>query len=164
MAAKPEEIGDLVSTAELMAYRTGNFSFASSMQDHEHFNSIVPIYNAPICYSCHDENTKVLGILNLQLSLEALGNMQSSGRNATMIASGVMLVILVLTITAFLLIYVDTPIRKLVTAMDLVENGRFEDAHTIGQQLRRDDPAFVQVQLHGAASARAGREHRQKRA
>ena len=130
MAASPEEIGDLVSTSELMAYRTGNFSFSSSLSDEEHFNSIVPIYNEPICYSCHEENIKVLGILNLQLSLDALSNMQSSGRSATMVASGVMLVILILTITAFLLVYVDAPIRKLVTAMDLVEKGQFEDAHT----------------------------------
>jgi putative nucleotidyltransferase with HDIG domain len=130
MAANADEIGNLVSTAELMAYRTGNFSFSSSMSDHEHFNSIVPIYNAPICFSCHDENNKVLGILNLQLSLDALGNMQSRGRTATMIASGVMLAILVLTITAFLLIYVDKPIHKLMTAMDLVENGHFEEAFT----------------------------------
>jgi len=40
-----------------------------------------------------------------------------------MIASAIMLVILVLTITAFLLVYVDVPIRKLVTAMDHVEQG-----------------------------------------
>ena len=130
MAALPEEIGELVSTSELMAYRTGNFSYTSTASGQEHFNSLVPIYNAQECYGCHDENTKVLGILNLQLSLSTLANMQSSGRNATMVASGVMLVILVLTITAFLLIYVDAPIRKLVTAMDLVEQGEFEQAHT----------------------------------
>jgi HD-GYP domain-containing protein (c-di-GMP phosphodiesterase class II) len=130
MAAEPDDIGNLVSTAELMAYRTGNFSYASLAGEEEHFNSIVPIYNQPICYACHDENIKVLGVLNLQLSLQALTDMQSSGRNATMIASGVMLIILVLTITAFLLVYVDAPIRKLVNAMDLVEQGQFEEAHT----------------------------------
>jgi putative nucleotidyltransferase with HDIG domain len=131
MAASPEEIGDLVSTSELMAYRTGNFSFSSSFFDHEHFNSIVPIYNQQICYACHDESIKVLGVMNLQLSLDALSIMQSSGRNATMIASGVMLVILILTITAFLLVYVDAPIRRLVSAMDHVEKGQFEEAHTM---------------------------------
>jgi response regulator RpfG family c-di-GMP phosphodiesterase len=130
MAASPEEIGDLVSTSELMAYRTGNFNFTSTYKENEHFSSIVPIYNQPICHSCHDENSKVLGILNLQLSLKALASMQDSGRNATMVASGVMLIILILTITAFLLVYVDAPIRKLVSAMDLVEQGQFEDAHT----------------------------------
>ena len=131
MAALPEEIGELVSTSELMAYRTGNFSYASTLSGQDHFNSLVPIYNAQECYGCHDENLKVLGILNLQLSLSTLANMQSSGRNATMVASGVMLVILILTITAFLLVYVDAPIRKLVTAMDLVEQGEFEQAHTV---------------------------------
>jgi HD-GYP domain-containing protein (c-di-GMP phosphodiesterase class II) len=130
MAAAPEDIGDLVSTSELMAYRTGNFSFASSFGDHDHFNSIVPIYNQQICYPCHDDSTKVLGILNLQLSLRELSNMQSSGRNATMVASGVMLVILILTITAFLLVYVDAPIKRLVSAMDHVEKGRFDEAYT----------------------------------
>ncbi len=131
MAASPEEIGDLVSTSELMAYRTGNFSFSSSLSDHEHFNSIVPIYNQQICYTCHDESIKVLGVMNLQLSLDALSNMQNSGRNATVIASGVMLIILILTITAFLLVYVDAPIRRLVSAMDHVEKGQFEEAHTM---------------------------------
>ena len=99
------------------------------MSDHEHFNSIVPIYNQPPCYACHDQSIKVLGILNLQLSLDALANMQNSGRNATVITSGVMLVILLLAITIFLIIYVDTPIRKLVRAMDKVELGHFEQAH-----------------------------------
>jgi len=130
MSAENDEIGDLVTTSELMAYRTGNFSFTSTSDGAENYNSVVPIYNQPVCYSCHDENIKVLGILNLQVSLDAIASMQSSGRNATMIASGVMLVILVLTITAFLLVYVDAPIRKLVNAMDMVENGQFDGAHT----------------------------------
>jgi putative nucleotidyltransferase with HDIG domain len=128
MAASPDEIGDLVSTSEVMAYRTGNFSFTSINSDRQDFNSIVPIYNQPVCHACHDENAKVLGILNLQLSLGAIADMQNSGRNATMVASGVMLIILILTITAFLLVYVDAPIRKLVSAMDLVESGQFEQA------------------------------------
>ncbi|MGW8312129.1 MAG: HD domain-containing phosphohydrolase [Desulfuromonadales bacterium] len=130
MSANPEEIGDLVSTSEIMAYRTGNFSYVNRMSDEEHFNTILPIYNQPKCYSCHDENEKVLGILDLQLSLASLDKMQNSGRQATMIASGVMLVILILTITAFLLIYVDQPIRRLVSAMDLVEKGKFDEART----------------------------------
>lgn len=131
MAADQEEIGELVTTAELMAYRTGNFSFTNRQKENNHYNSLVPIYNQPICYSCHDETIQVLGVLNLELSLEELSHMQASGRNATMIASGVMLVILILTITAFLLVYVDSPIRKLVTAMDQVEKGHFDKAQTL---------------------------------
>ena len=89
MSANHDEIGDLVTTSELMAYRTGNFNFTSSSSEQENFSSVVPIYNQPVCYSCHDENTRVLGVLNLQVSLDAITAMQSSGQNATMIASGV---------------------------------------------------------------------------
>ena len=130
MSGNDQEIGELVTTSELMAYRTGNLNFTSSNNDGaDYYNSVVPIYNQPICYSCHDKNLKVLGILNLQVSLDAISDMRTNGRNATMIASGIMLVILVLTITAFLLVYVDMPIRKLADAMDQVEQGLFENAH-----------------------------------
>src|SRR5210317_296378 len=130
MSGNDRKLGELVTTAELMAYRTGNFNFTSSDNDGtDYFNSVVPIYNQPVCYSCHDQNLQVLGILNLQVSLDAISDMQTAGRNSTMIASVVMLVILILTITAFLLVYVDVPIRKLVTAMEQVERGEFENAH-----------------------------------
>lgn len=131
MAASPEELNGLVSTSELSAYRAGDFSFSSALSDHEHFNSIVPIYNQPLCYNCHDKDIKVLGILSLELSLDQLSSIQNSGRNKTLIASSVILIILVLTITAFLLVYVDAPIRRLVSAMNHVENGQFEEAHTM---------------------------------
>ena len=129
MSGNNHNRGELVTTSELMAYRTGNFNFKSSNNDGaDYFNSVVPIYNQPICYSCHDQNLQVLGILNLQVSLDAITDMQASGRKATMIASGVMLVILVLVITTFLLVYVDAPIRKFVTAMGYVEQGQFDKA------------------------------------
>jgi GAF domain-containing protein len=67
-------------------------------------------------------------VLSVKLSLDDLSQMQSRSRNATMIASGVMLLVLVLSITLFLLIYVDAPIRKLVAAMEHAEQGDFSQA------------------------------------
>ncbi|MDT8440537.1 MAG: HD domain-containing phosphohydrolase [Desulfuromonadales bacterium] len=128
LSARSEEIGDLVTTSELMAYRTGNFNFIDKFNDSDAFNSIIPIHNGPSCYACHEENQEVLGILNLQLSFRDLNSMQVSGQKATVMASGVMLTILILTITAFLLVYVDSPIRKLASAMEHVEKGHFERA------------------------------------
>lgn len=131
MAANPADIGESVPPSELTAYRNNNFSYATLSSDREYFNSIVPIYNQPNCYSCHEESYEVLGILNLQISLADLTTIQNSGRNAIIVASGVMLAILVLTITIFLLVYVDAPIRKLVSAMDYIENGNFEAAQML---------------------------------
>jgi len=128
IADNPGEIGDLVPTVDLLAFRTGNFSFANTVGDHEHYNIILPFENAPACYSCHGSEKATLGVLSLKLSLDDVETLQSHSRNATMVASGAMLLILVLSITAFLLIYVDAPIRKLVGAMEHAEHGDFSKA------------------------------------
>lgn len=125
-----EETGDLVSSADLLAYRSRKFSFAEINNDQEYHSTIVPIYNAPTCFRCHDQDKKILGILNVHLSLSALDSLQSKGREATLFSSIGMLVILILTIFAFILVYVDRPIRRLVAAMTLLENGQFDQAHT----------------------------------
>ena len=131
ISANPEEIDTLVTTSELMAYRSGRNSFTSNHPGLPDFsNSVVPIFNQPACYSCHDQEIEVLGILNLQVSLDAISSMKRTVRNATMVASGVMLFILILAISGFLLVYVDAPIQKLVNAMDHVEQGHFDKAIT----------------------------------
>lgn len=128
IADNPAVIGDLVDTVALLAFRTGNFSFTNFEGGHEHYNVILPFENGPACYSCHEEEKETLGVLSLRLSLDDLSQLQNRSRNATMIASGAMLLILVLSITAFLLIYVDAPIRKLVGAMEYAERGDFSQA------------------------------------
>lgn len=128
IADNPGDIGDLVPTADLLAFRTGNYAFVDSLDDHDHYNIIIPFENAPACYSCHGKEQEILGVLSLKLSLDDLETLQNRSRNATVVASGAMLLILVLSITAFLLIYVDAPIRKLVGAMEYVEQGDFSKA------------------------------------
>ena len=129
ISARQEEIGNLVATSELLAYRTGRYTYRQNGNGEDTFYSLIPIYNAPSCYACHEESTRVLGVLNLQLSFNALSSLRAEGRTATLVSSGIMLAILVLVLTAFLLIYVDRPIRHLVEAMEQVESGDFDNAH-----------------------------------
>jgi len=130
LSANAEEIGDLVGAADLLAYRSSQYSFTESERGNDYHSSILPIYNAPLCYSCHDSSKKVLGVLNVHLSLSEFGALQAKGREATIFASIGMLIILILTITIFILFYVDAPIRKMVVAMDRVEKGEFDQART----------------------------------
>jgi len=131
IADNPEDIGSLVPTADLLAFRTGNFNFADSSDGHEHYNSLLPFENGPACYSCHEAEREVLGVLSVKLSLDDLALMQNRSRNATIVASGVMLLVLVLSITLFLLVYIDAPIRRLVTAMEHAEQGDLSQARTM---------------------------------
>ncbi|PLX96105.1 MAG: hypothetical protein C0621_02440 [Desulfuromonas sp.] len=129
ISAQPEEIGDLVGTADLLAYRSNTLTFADTSAGNDYFSTIVPIYNSPNCYECHDASRPVLGILNVHLSVEALSALQAEGQQATLLSSIGMLVVLIVVISAFILFYVDSPIRRLVQAMTLVEQGNFDHAN-----------------------------------
>jgi len=123
-----EETGDLVGAADLLAYRSNKVTFEDNYKGKNSFSTFVPIYNAPVCHSCHERDKAVLGILNVRLSLNELAALRGQGREATLLSSAGMLAVLIITITLFILIYVDTPIRKLVAAMTQVEQGDFSNA------------------------------------
>jgi putative nucleotidyltransferase with HDIG domain len=123
-----EETGDLVGAVDLFAYRSNKVTFEDNDKGKNSFSTFVPIYNSPVCHSCHDHDQAVLGILNVRLSLNALSALRGEGREATLLSSAGMLAVLIITITLFVLIYVDAPIRKLVAAMNQVEQGDFPNA------------------------------------
>jgi len=130
ISANPEEIGDLVETSDLLAYRSQRFSYTESRRGNEYHGSILPIHNSPLCHNCHGSKKEILGILNVHLSLGEYVLLQAKGRDTIIFSSFCMLIILVLTISGFILFYVDTPIRKMVTAMDRLEKGEFDMART----------------------------------
>jgi HD-GYP domain-containing protein (c-di-GMP phosphodiesterase class II) len=131
ISADPAENGELVSSSDLHAYRTKTLSFTKTLENEREVHStILTIFNSQSCFGCHDSQIDVLGVLNVQVSLGELVLLQKKGREATILSSVGMLVILILTISGFILFYVDAPIRKLMAAMDYLEQGDFDRAHT----------------------------------
>jgi len=130
ISANPEETGDIVSASDLLAYRSGKFSYTNQYGSEEFHTTLVPILNAPACYRCHDQQTKTLGILKVHLSLSEMAVLQSKGRYATLTSSLGVMLIMILTISIFILFYVDMPLRKMATAMSSLEKGDFEKALT----------------------------------
>jgi len=130
ISAHPEETGDIVAASDLLAYRSGKFSYTNILQNDEFHTTLVPIRNAPTCHRCHDPAQEVLGILNVHLSLGEMSVLQSKGRQATLVSSVGILCILILTISAFILFYVEAPLRRMAAAMTCLEHGDFEKART----------------------------------
>lgn len=130
ISAHPEETGDIVAASDLLAYRSGKLSYTSALMGDEFHTTLVPIRNAPTCHRCHDPQQDVLGILNVHLSLNEMAVLQNKGRQATLVSSLGILFILVLTISAFILFYVEAPLRRMASAMTCLEQGDFDQAHT----------------------------------
>jgi len=129
-SAAVEEIGDIVPASDLLAFRSGKLSYSDTYLGSETHSTLVPIHNAPNCYGCHDPKTKVLGILNVHLSLAEMIGIQNKGRNVTLMSSFGMLLILVVTIFSFIYLYVDKPLRMMAQAMTSLEQGEFDSAMT----------------------------------
>jgi HD-GYP domain-containing protein (c-di-GMP phosphodiesterase class II) len=130
VSAAVEEVGDIVSASDLMAYRSGKRSFSDTVQGTAIHTTLEPIRNAPHCYACHSPETEILGILDVRLSLVEMAGIQKKGRLATLLSSFGILLVLIVTITVFILLYVDVPLRKMTLAMTSLENGDFIKART----------------------------------
>lgn len=130
VSSNPEETGDLVRTMDLIAYRSGRQFFTSSMNGEDCFAAIVPINNEESCHRCHNPDQEILGVLNLHMNFSELDALQTKGRQATVFSSALMLAILVISLTCFIMFYVDRPLHQLVNAMIRVEKGNFDQALT----------------------------------
>ena len=127
-AGSPDTVGDLVPAIDLIAYRSQQLS---TKHDHDgsHYQArILPIFNEPACFSCHDKSQRVLGILSIHVSLDDLVSLQGQIGVRTMTSSLFMLGFLILAITGFVLYYVENPIRNLIKAMNHLECGEFDQA------------------------------------
>ncbi|HJV66188.1 MAG TPA: HD domain-containing phosphohydrolase [Geomonas sp.] len=121
-SADREEIGkkiDLGSRGEA----TRNLSL---LPDNGLFVSYARIFNAPQCYKCHTPSKQTLGLLEIRLSLDYMNSYIQRERDTAIISSSILVLLTFATIVVFLFLYVDRPIRKLVSYMEQVEQGDFE--------------------------------------
>jgi methyl-accepting chemotaxis protein len=127
-SANKDDIGSLIKTSDLLSYRSGQTSYLEIVDGHERYKTLLPLENSSECSGCHDAGQKILGILSLQLSLKETEYLQTSSRNTTLLAAISAIGLLVIVITTFILFYVDAPIRKIIAAMQRVEEGEFDRA------------------------------------
>ncbi len=130
ISSRTEEIGDLVPGSELLAYRSSKYTFVDDTLGKEIHSTLVPIENAPVCHRCHNPKAKVLGILNVHLSLDEMASIQRKGKQATLVSSLALLLIMVVALSTFIIFYVDRPLRRFAKAMNHLEEGDFEAART----------------------------------
>lgn len=127
-SANKDDINKLINITDLLAYRSGRTSYPDDVDGQKRYNTLLTFENSSECNRCHDPGQKVLGILSLQLSLQDAEILQTTSRNTTLLTAIAGIGLLVIAITTFILFYVDTPIRRIITAMKRVEEGEFDQA------------------------------------
>lgn len=93
------------------------------------YQSLVPLRNAPACHGCHSPSKEVIGYLHTELSLSQLDTLIGRQKKSSFLSALVIILLITVTISIFLVTYVDRPLQRIVTAMQSVERGDF-DSHT----------------------------------
>jgi signal transduction histidine kinase len=86
---------------------------------------INPIYNEESCYECHDKGIRVLGTLDMVLSLADVDKQTAGSIRRTIIFAFSVFLLVSIAIFPFIHMYVHKPVRQLVEGTERVKSGDF---------------------------------------
>jgi signal transduction histidine kinase len=123
-SSHPEERGTRLSPAEESSYHGLTDPMIVVRQGDAVLHTLLqPMFNQPACFKCHSSDQKVLGILQISLSLDQtwqqLANLKRSAFMATLITGGVIVIGIWLSLTRL----IDQPLQRLIAVMGRAESG-----------------------------------------
>ncbi len=121
-SANAAEIGTTIPKEDLSVIKRGDSRILDNLKT---FTSISLIKNSPACHGCHNPSSEVLGILQVNISIEHLRSYMESMRNNEIGSTVSIILLIIITISIFLYVFVDKPIRRLIQSMQRVEQGDF---------------------------------------
>jgi signal transduction histidine kinase len=122
----PSEVGKTVSADDYKIYQsTKNYSIFSLSPHGEVLGMVKPIYNEAACHACHGSKARVIGVLNVNYSLNRTKMQMLDASRNFIISSVAITIFLALTISFLLIRFVKRPLDKMADTMLKVEKGDF---------------------------------------
>jgi len=123
----PSEVGREVDKNDYNLYQNPkNFGIFNLPPHGEILAMVKPIYNEVACHPCHGKKARVIGVLNINYSLQRT-NMQMLDASRNFIISSIAITIfLSIAISFMLLKFVKKPLVNLIRTMSKVESGDFD--------------------------------------
>jgi len=122
----PNEVGRTVNPNDYNIYQSPrNYSIFTLPPHGEVLSMVKPIYNEAACHACHGSKARVIGILNINYSLNRTKMQMIDASRIFVISSIAITVFLALTISFLLVRFVKNPLDNMVDTMQKVEKGDF---------------------------------------
>ncbi len=120
------EIGKMVGKDELPMMISGAFAHQNlPLDDKNRFDTITLFNNSSECNGCHDASKEVLGVLEVDIGADHLRSFFADIRDLSFISAALIIFLITITISIFLIYYVDRPISQLIFSIQQVEQGDF---------------------------------------
>ena len=119
------EIGRFLPIGERPEFRRNGTSL-NLIESTGFYDSFSSILNEPDCHRCHPASQKVLGLLEIELSIDYLDAFIDKEMHTAISSTIIIILLIVITLYIFLTTYVDKPIRRMIDSMQLMETGNFD--------------------------------------
>ena len=125
-SSNPNEVGRSVNPNDYKIYQSPkNYSIFNMPPYGEVLAMVKPIYNEAACHACHGSKARVIGILNIDYSLNRTKMQMLDASRIFVVSSIAITAFLALTISFLLVRFVKNPLDNMVDTMLKVEKGDF---------------------------------------
>jgi two-component system, NtrC family, sensor kinase len=122
----PSEVGRAVSENDYKIFQSPkNFSIFTVPPHGEVLSMVQPIYNEASCHPCHGSKARIIGVLNVNYSMNRTKTQMINASRIFVMSSVAITVFLALTISFLLVKFVKVPLDNMVGTMQKVEQGNF---------------------------------------
>jgi signal transduction histidine kinase len=130
-----DERGDRLRRAELSRYYGRTTPVVRTSNGTATHTLVRPMFNEPTCHSCHSREQKVLGVLQVSLSIEPMWKQLATLKRSAVVATVITIVAISIAVWIALTVLVDQPLHRLVEVMGRVEQGDL----TVRADVRKTD-------------------------
>jgi signal transduction histidine kinase len=125
-SSAPSEVGRAVNANDYNIFQSQkNYSIFALAPHGEVLSMVKPIYNEASCHACHGSKTRVIGVLNINYSLNRTKMQMLDASRIFVMSSIAITVFLALTISLLLVRFVKNPLDNMIDTMQKVEQGDF---------------------------------------
>jgi signal transduction histidine kinase len=123
-SSHPDERGQRVSTEELSRNSVeADPAMLTRGPTATNYTLVQPMFNQPACFSCHDPGQRILGMLQVSLSLGPTQQQLAGLKRLAVAATMITLALIVTAIWFALTFLIDRPLQRLVAAMARAQRG-----------------------------------------
>jgi signal transduction histidine kinase len=165
-SSHPAEVGTRLSASEMRRYQGLADPVIVTREGGDVTQAVLqPLFNSPACFKCHPAEHKVVGMLQLSVSLRELHQEVAGLRRSAFAATLLSLGVVVLGVWLALTLLVDHPLQRLVAVMGQAERGDLSvradvpNSDELGQLARHFNDMVTKLQ---AAQAELERYHQEQ--
>jgi putative nucleotidyltransferase with HDIG domain len=129
------ETGKMVSRDEQTAIQLRSSNYPALSIDGNNLSVFSVFYNNPACFGCHDPSGRIIGVVQITMSLDFMNSFLADFRSNTIIFSALLVVLLTIAVSLYLSRAVNKPVGILVAAMNKVENGDYSSKPVINSSI-----------------------------